>query len=227
VVAVLVEGGEHGYLSGRLAAQVVKAYVEKQRAKQVNVASAAAAEKPSTPATAEKPSSPATAEKPPQPNPPTRPAATPEAAGAQPSQPEQPKPAPAPGSKPKPAEITGVAGRPAVGSPGWEITGVWGGTDGHMHGGRFRFSSPQQRQHRRLAGAPAESGKFQRLLAAPGMEQCAQPGNLISSAAPAGGNQGPQWVNLPELLAIVKTPHWDSRQMAIFQLPGWRSGGQR
>jgi penicillin-binding protein 2 len=31
VVAVLTEGGEHGYLAARLAAQVIKAYVEKQR----------------------------------------------------------------------------------------------------------------------------------------------------------------------------------------------------
>jgi penicillin-binding protein 2 len=35
VVAVLVEQGEHGYLAGRLTAQVVKAYVEKQRKKQL------------------------------------------------------------------------------------------------------------------------------------------------------------------------------------------------
>jgi penicillin-binding protein 2 len=34
IVAVLTEGGEHGYLAARLAAQVVKAYVEKQRNRQ-------------------------------------------------------------------------------------------------------------------------------------------------------------------------------------------------
>jgi penicillin-binding protein 2 len=34
VVAVLVEQGEHGYLAARLTAQVVKAYVEKQRRRQ-------------------------------------------------------------------------------------------------------------------------------------------------------------------------------------------------
>jgi penicillin-binding protein 2 len=54
VVAILVEGGEHGYLAARMAAQVVKAYVEKKRAQQVNVAAATANEqKPeSKPATA-------------------------------------------------------------------------------------------------------------------------------------------------------------------------------
>ena len=34
IVTVLTEGGEHGYLAARLAAQVVKAYVEKQRNRQ-------------------------------------------------------------------------------------------------------------------------------------------------------------------------------------------------
>jgi penicillin-binding protein 2 len=45
VVAVLVEQGEHGYLSARMAAQVIKAYVEKQRRKQLqtNVAATGAA----------------------------------------------------------------------------------------------------------------------------------------------------------------------------------------
>lgn len=37
VVAVLVEGGEHGYLAGRMAAQLVKAYVDKQRGQQPQV----------------------------------------------------------------------------------------------------------------------------------------------------------------------------------------------
>ncbi len=43
VVAVLVEQGEHGYLAARIAAQVIKAYVEKQRKKQLqnNVAQTA------------------------------------------------------------------------------------------------------------------------------------------------------------------------------------------
>jgi hypothetical protein len=36
VVAVLLEEGEHGYLAARAAAQVIKAYVEKQRARQNN-----------------------------------------------------------------------------------------------------------------------------------------------------------------------------------------------
>lgn len=42
VVSVLVEQGEHGYLAARVAAQVIKAYVEKQRKKQLetNVAQA-------------------------------------------------------------------------------------------------------------------------------------------------------------------------------------------
>jgi penicillin-binding protein 2 len=39
VVAVLFEGGEHGQFAGRIAAQVVKAYVEKQRRVPVKVAS--------------------------------------------------------------------------------------------------------------------------------------------------------------------------------------------
>jgi penicillin-binding protein 2 len=38
VVAVLFEGGEHGQFAGRIAAQVVKAYVEKQRRLPVKVA---------------------------------------------------------------------------------------------------------------------------------------------------------------------------------------------
>jgi penicillin-binding protein 2 len=43
VVAVLVEQGEHGYLAARIAAQVIKAYVEKQRKReQVNVTQNAA-----------------------------------------------------------------------------------------------------------------------------------------------------------------------------------------
>ena len=39
VVAVLVEQGEHGYLAGRMAAQVVKAYAEKQKTRELKVAS--------------------------------------------------------------------------------------------------------------------------------------------------------------------------------------------
>jgi len=38
VVAVLFEGGEHGQFAGRIAAQVVKAYVEKQRRLPIKVA---------------------------------------------------------------------------------------------------------------------------------------------------------------------------------------------
>ena len=38
VVAVLFEGGEHGDLAARVAAQVIKAYVEKQRRVQTEVA---------------------------------------------------------------------------------------------------------------------------------------------------------------------------------------------
>jgi penicillin-binding protein 2 len=38
VVAVLFEGGEHGQFAGRIAAQVVKAYVDKQRRLPVKVA---------------------------------------------------------------------------------------------------------------------------------------------------------------------------------------------
>jgi penicillin-binding protein 2 len=40
VVAVLFEGGEHGQFAGRIAAQVVKAYVDKQRRLPVKVAGA-------------------------------------------------------------------------------------------------------------------------------------------------------------------------------------------
>jgi penicillin-binding protein 2 len=38
VVAVLVEQGEHGYIAARIASQVIKAYVEKERKQQVKVA---------------------------------------------------------------------------------------------------------------------------------------------------------------------------------------------
>ncbi len=38
VVAVLIEGGEHGYLAARTAAQVIKAYVEKQQKRDVKYA---------------------------------------------------------------------------------------------------------------------------------------------------------------------------------------------
>ena len=41
VVAVLLEEGQHGYLAARVASQVVKAYVEKQRQKDTHVATAA------------------------------------------------------------------------------------------------------------------------------------------------------------------------------------------
>ncbi len=179
VVAVLVEGGEHGYLSGRLAAQVVKAYVEKQRAKQSNVTSVAS----ETPA-----------EKPPVAPPP----ATDRAPAKSPA-----KPVP-PAAKPKPAEITGGLGKPDLGSPRWEMSGVWGGSDGHMHGGRFRL---------------AQGGKFQRLVAAPGMEQFASDGSTVAAANAGaarlkGGKQGYYWQDIPGLLAIVSAP-------------GARNGGQR
>ncbi len=41
VVAVLLEEGQHGYLAARVASQVVKAYVDKQRQSQTHVATAA------------------------------------------------------------------------------------------------------------------------------------------------------------------------------------------
>jgi len=44
VVAVLLEEGEHGYFAARAASQVIKAYVEKQRRVQTNVAKANAPE---------------------------------------------------------------------------------------------------------------------------------------------------------------------------------------
>jgi penicillin-binding protein 2 len=40
VVGVLVEQGEHGYLAARIAAQVIKAYVEKRRRQPAKLASA-------------------------------------------------------------------------------------------------------------------------------------------------------------------------------------------
>ena len=43
VVAVLLEEGEHGYFAARATAQVIKAYVEKQRTRQTQVAKAGAA----------------------------------------------------------------------------------------------------------------------------------------------------------------------------------------
>ena len=43
VVAVLLEEGEHGYFAARAAAQVIKAYVEKQRTRQTQVAKAGGA----------------------------------------------------------------------------------------------------------------------------------------------------------------------------------------
>jgi penicillin-binding protein 2 len=45
VVAVLLEEGEHGYYAARAASQVIKAYVEKQRARETQVAKANAAVK--------------------------------------------------------------------------------------------------------------------------------------------------------------------------------------
>ncbi|HYE25941.1 MAG TPA: penicillin-binding protein 2 [Clostridia bacterium] len=46
VVSVLVEGGEHGYLAARIASQVIKAHVEKQRKRQTQLASGAPAVAP-------------------------------------------------------------------------------------------------------------------------------------------------------------------------------------
>jgi penicillin-binding protein 2 len=51
VVAVLVEQGEHGYLAARVAAQVVKAYVDKKKKIPISVASAAALDSDKTPDT--------------------------------------------------------------------------------------------------------------------------------------------------------------------------------
>jgi penicillin-binding protein 2 len=87
-VVVLVEGGEHGYLSARIAAQIIKAYVEKQRARQVNVAAATGQEQ----------------------KPEAKPGTTPEATGTETAKPEPTKPAPATTAKPKPAEMTGMWG---------------------------------------------------------------------------------------------------------------------
>jgi penicillin-binding protein 2 len=92
VVAVLVEGGEHGYLAARMAAQVVKAFVEKKRAQQVNVAGATANEP--------KPES----------KPEPKPGTTPNATGTETAKPGPAKPAPEATSKPKPAEMTGMWG---------------------------------------------------------------------------------------------------------------------
>jgi hypothetical protein len=86
VVAVLVESGEHGYLAARIAAQVVKAYVGKQRAQQVNVAAATANQQ----------------------NPESKPATTPEATGTETAKPAPNKSAPETTAKPKPAEMTGL-----------------------------------------------------------------------------------------------------------------------
>jgi penicillin-binding protein 2 len=87
VVAVLVEGGEHGYLAARMASQVIKAYVQKQRANQVNVAATGQEEKPET-----------------------KSGTAPEAAGAETPKPGPSKPVPATTAKPKPAEMTGLWG---------------------------------------------------------------------------------------------------------------------
>ena len=51
VVAVLVEQGEHGYLAARVAAQVIKAYVDKKKKIPISVASAAALDGDKTPDT--------------------------------------------------------------------------------------------------------------------------------------------------------------------------------
>ncbi len=158
VVAVLVEGGEHGYLAARIAAQIVKAHVEKQRAQKVNVANAAPQDKPPE----SKPAPPKTAGS--------------EAPGAAPAPPDAAKPVPPRAGKTAPAEITGV----------------FGGTGGDMHGGRFRFS---------------ESGTFQRLVAAPGMEALAaaqgpNAGNVASSSA----KLPERWQDIPGLLAVITTP---------------------
>jgi penicillin-binding protein 2 len=51
VVAVLVEQGEHGYLAARVAAQVIKAYVDKKKKIPISVASAAALDSDKTPDT--------------------------------------------------------------------------------------------------------------------------------------------------------------------------------
>jgi penicillin-binding protein 2 len=51
VVAVLVEQGEHGYLAARIAAQVIKAYVDKKKKIPISVASAAALDSDKTPDT--------------------------------------------------------------------------------------------------------------------------------------------------------------------------------
>jgi penicillin-binding protein 2 len=86
VVVVLVEGGEHGYLAARMTALVVKAYVEKKRAQQVNVAATSGSE--------QKPESKA--------------APTPEATGGETAKPGPTKPAPETTAKPKPSEMTGM-----------------------------------------------------------------------------------------------------------------------
>ncbi|HWR34790.1 MAG TPA: penicillin-binding protein 2 [Clostridia bacterium] len=110
VVAVLIEQGEHGYLAARTAAMVIKAYVEKQRRAQLNVAAT-----PLPPAvTAPSPVTPAA-------NPSRTPKiATPEA---------------------------GVGTTPA------EITGVWGGSNGDLKGGRFSIP-PAGKQPAPATAAP-------------------------------------------------------------------------
>lgn len=50
VVAVLVEQGEHGYLAARIASQVIKAYVEKQRKKEQSATNVAGGTQSTTPA---------------------------------------------------------------------------------------------------------------------------------------------------------------------------------
>jgi penicillin-binding protein 2 len=157
VVVVLVEGGEHGYLSARIAAQVVRAYVDKQRARQVNVAADSGKE--------------------------AKPDRTPEAAGAETAKPEPTKPAPATTAKPKPAEMTGM----------------WGGTSGELHGARFRIS---------------EAVKFHPAAAAPGMEALAEhAAQLAAGASHSPGESTREWESLPSVFAIVESPaRSDSRR---------------
>jgi len=86
VVVVLVEGGEHGYLAARMTAQVVKAYVEKKRAQQINVAATSGSEQKTE----------------------SKPSTTPEATGVETAKPGPTKHAPETTAKPKPSEMTGM-----------------------------------------------------------------------------------------------------------------------
>jgi penicillin-binding protein 2 len=163
VVSVLVEGGEHGYLAARMAAQVVKAYVEKKRAQKVNVAAASGNEQKSG----------------------SKPATTPEAAGTETAKPEPTKRAPEKDAKPKSAEITGL----------------WGGSGGQLHGGRFYIT---------------EGLKFHPAIAAPGMEAFAGDAPQFTAAGqgsgkadePAGlpGRGRRRWNYVPGVFAIIEPP---------------------